>query len=171
MIKSIFSSLTSFKDLDFTPGLNVLVAQKESGATDKQTRNRAGKTSLIETIHFLTGSKADKGSLFRSSALVNESFGMAFNLGSETITVERSGHQKAKMQVEGAAVLKGKTQILNSEWIELLGEKMFGLHTLPAGDGRAPTFRSLFAYFVRRQLSGAFTTPEKQATMQQAGDY
>ncbi len=171
MIKSIFSSLTSFKDLDFTPGLNVLVAQKESGATDKQTRNRAGKTSLVETIHFLTGSKADKGSLFRSSALVNESFGMAFNLGSETITVERSGHQKAKMQVEGAAVLKGKTQISNSEWIELLGEKMFGLHTLPAGDGRAPTFRSLFAYFVRRQLSGAFTTPEKQATMQQAGDY
>ena len=29
----------------------------------------------------------------------------------------------------------------------------------------------LLAYFIRRQLSGAFTTPEKQATMQQAGDY
>jgi uncharacterized protein YydD (DUF2326 family) len=55
--------------------------------------------------------------------------------------------------------------------VEVLGEKMFGLNTLPTGDGRAPTFRSLFAYFVRRQLSGAFTTPEKQATMQQAGDY
>ncbi|MBC2696293.1 MAG: hypothetical protein HF982_13665 [Desulfobacteraceae bacterium] len=41
----------------------------------------------------------------------------------------------------------------------------------PKHDGRKPTFRSLFAYFVRRQLSGAFTTPEKQATMQQAGDY
>lgn len=48
---------------------------------------------------------------------------------------------------------------------------MFGLHALPEGEGRAPTFRSLFAYFVRRQLSGVFTTPEKQATMQQAGDY
>jgi len=38
-------------------------------------------------------------------------------------------------------------------------------------NSRMPTFRSLFAYFVRRQLSGAFTTPEKQATMQQIGDY
>ena len=171
MIKSIFSGLTSFKELAFKPGLNVLVAQKESGATDKQTRNRAGKTSLIETIHFLTGSNAEIGSLFRSPALEREYFGMSFDLGGEAVVVERSGHQKAKIHVEGADFLNGKTQISNSEWVELLGEKMFGLHALPDGDGRAPTFRSLFAYFVRRQLSGAFTTPEKQATMQQAGDY
>src|SRR5690606_37658066 len=32
------------------------------------------------------------------------------------------------------------------------------------------SFRSLFAYFVRRQASGAFMTPEKQATMQGTGD-
>src|SRR5208283_610789 len=38
-------------------------------------------------------------------------------------------------------------------------------------NGRTPTFRSLFSYFVRRQHSGAFFAPEKQATMQQAGDY
>jgi uncharacterized protein YydD (DUF2326 family) len=171
MIQNIFSSLASFKALEFKEGLNVLVAQKEVGATDKQTRNRAGKTSLVETIHFLTGSKAEKGSLFRSTALDEESFGMTFDLGGQSVTTERSGKQKAKINVEGADFLKGKTHLSNSEWVELLGEKMFGLHALPEGDGRAPTFRSLFAYFVRRQLSGAFTTPEKQATMQQAGDY
>lgn len=171
MIQSIFSSLASFKQLEFNTGLNVLVAQKEDGATDKQTRNRAGKTSLIETIHFLTGANADKDSLFRCPSLEEESFGMTFELGGETVSIERSGHQKAKIHVEGAGFLKGKTRISHSEWVELLGEKMFGLHALPEGDGRAPTFRSLFAYFVRRQLSGAFTTPEKQATMQQPGDY
>jgi len=171
MIQNIFSSLASFKALEFKSGLNVLVAQKEVGATDKQTRNRAGKTSLVETIHFLTGSNAEKDSLFRSTALEEESFGMTFDLGGQSVTTERSGKQKAKINVEGADFLKGKTHLSNSEWVELLGEKMFGLHALPEGDGRAPTFRSLFAYFVRRQLSGAFTTPEKQATMQQAGDY
>jgi uncharacterized protein YydD (DUF2326 family) len=171
MIQNIFSSLASFKTLEFKSGLNVLVAQKEVGATDKQTRNRAGKTSLVETIHFLTGSNADKGSLFRSAALEEENFGMTFDLGGQSVTTERSGKQKAKINVAGADFLKGKTHLSNSEWVELLGEKMFGLHALPEGDGRAPTFRSLFAYFVRRQLSGAFTTPEKQATMQQAGDY
>lgn len=74
------------------------------------------------------------------------------------------------MHVEGASFLNGKTRLSNTEWTALLGEKMFGLHNLPENEGRAPTFRSLFAYFVRRQGSGAFTTPEKQATMQQVGD-
>lgn len=171
MIKRVFSSLPKFKELEFKPGLNVLVAQKESGASERQTRNRAGKTSLIEIIHFLTGADSGKDSLLRSNALVNESFGMDFYLGGEVITVNRSGHQKATIHAEGADFLSGKTQLSNSEWVELLGEKMFGLHALPEVDGRSPTFRSILAYFIRRQLSGAFTTPEKQATMQQAGDY
>lgn len=171
MIHRIFSSLPTFKELEFNSGLNVLVAQKESGASDKQTRNRAGKTSLVEIIYFLTGADAGKDSLFRSDALVNESFEMEFDLGGQTVAVERSGHQKAKIHLEGADFLKGKARLSNSEWVELLGEKMFGLHTIAKTAGRTPTFRSLLSYFVRRQLSGAFTTPEKQATMQQPGDY
>lgn len=171
MIHRIFSSLPTFKELEFRPGLNVLIAQKELGATDKQTRNRAGKTSLIEIIHFLTGAEAGKDSLFRSDALVAESFGLSLDLGGERVIAQRSGKEKSKLHVEGATFPKGKTWISNSEWTELLGKRMFGLHTLPESEGRALTFRSLLAYFVRRQGGGAFTTPEKQATMQQAGDF
>jgi uncharacterized protein YydD (DUF2326 family) len=171
MIHRIFSSLSSFKKLEFKPGLNVLIAQKELGASDKQTRNRAGKTSLVEIIHFLAGSEAGKDSLFRSAGLAAEAFGMEFDLGGEKTVAERLGKEKAKIHVEGASFLKVKTLLSNSEWVEVLGEKVFGLNTLPVEDGRVPTFRSLFAYFVRRQHSGAFTTPEKQASMQQAGDY
>jgi len=165
MIDRISSSLASFKTLDFKSGLNLLMAQKEEGATDKQTRNRAGKSSLIEIIHFLTGSNADSGSLFRSDALLNATFSMAFDLGREKVSVERSGQEKSKVR------LNGKSTLSNTEWADLLGEKMFRLNEIEQVQGPAPTFRSLFAYFVRRQLSGAFTTPEKQATMQQAGDY
>ena len=171
MIHRIYSSLATFKAMEFKSGLNVLVAKKEEGASDKQTRNRAGKTSLIEIVHFLMGSDAGKDSLFRSDVLVNESFGLEFDLGYERLSVERSGQQRSKIRVEGAGIPSRGGTLANSEWVELLGEKMFGLHQIPGTDGRAPTFRSLFAYFVRRQLSGAFTTPEKQATMQQAGDY
>lgn len=171
MIHRIYSTLATFKTLEFKPGLNVLVAQKEAGASDKQTRNRAGKTSLVEVIHFLTGSKADKDSLCSSDALINESFGMEFDLGGEKLHAERSGRQKSQIHIEGGGVLNGKATLSNSEWVDFLGEKMFGLNPVRENDGRTPTFRSLFAYFVRRQLSGAFATPEKQATMQQAGDY
>ena len=162
MIHRIYCSLASFKSLDLKPGLNVVIARKEAGATDKQTRNRAGKSSLIEIIHFLTGSDAGKDSLFRSDALVNASFGMEFDLGGKRLRVDRSGHQKSKTHVEGANLLNGECNLSNSEWLELLGESMFGLKQVQNPDGRVPTFRSLFSYFVRRQLSGAFTTPEKQ---------
>ncbi len=171
MIHNIFSSMATFKGLEFMPGLNVLIAQKEMGATDKQTRNRAGKTSLIEIIHFLTGSDAGRDSLFRSAALVDETFGMEFDLGGERVRVERSGGQKAKVRIAWGGIPATGAVRSNSDWVEMLGEKMFGLHEIPGHVGRAPTFRSLFAYFVRRQLSGAFTAPEKQAVMQQIGDY
>jgi uncharacterized protein YydD (DUF2326 family) len=171
MIHRIYSSLDSFKSVDLKPGLNVLIAKKEAGATDKQTRNRAGKSSLIEIIHFLTGSDAGKDSIFRSEALVNASFGMEFDIGGERLRVERSGHQKSKIQIEDVKLLNGERTLSNSEWLEYLGENMFGLRQLQNQDGRVPTFRSLFAYYVRRQLSGAFTTPEKQANMQQVCDY
>ncbi len=141
MIHRIFSNLPIFKGLEFKPGLNVLVAQKEEGASEKQTRNRAGKTSLIEIIHFLTGSEAGKESQFRSAALANETFGMKFELAGQPMSIERSGHQKAKVHVEGADFLNGKSRLSNTEWIELLSEKMFGLHAIPEVDGRKATCR------------------------------
>ena len=171
MISHIYCTLGTFKGLEFKPGLNVLIAQKESGASDKQTRNRAGKTSLIEIVNFLTGSDVRKDSIFRSEALVDASFGMKFDLGGEKLLVERSGQQKSKIFVEGASFPHEGTCLSNSEWMQFLGEKMFRLHEIPEKDGRTPKFRSLLAYFIRRQLSGAFTTPEKQSTMQQNSDY
>lgn len=171
MIYQIFSSLPTFKRLEFKPGLNVLLAKKEEGASDRQTRNRAGKTSLIEVIHFLTGSDAGTDSLFRMNTLVNETFSMEFDLGKNKVLTQRSGAQKSKIHVTGAEFLGDKADLSNPEWLELLGSKMFALHNIPEIEGRSPKFRSLFSYFVRRQLSGAFTSPEKQATMQQAGDY
>jgi len=171
MIHRIYSSLPGFKGLEFRSGLNVLIAQKEAGATDKQTRNRAGKTSLIEIIHFLTGADVGKDSIFRSDALINETFGMIFDLGNERVTAERSGKDRSKLSVRGGSFLDGKTRLSNTDWTTLLGERMFGLHDLADNEGYTPTFRLLFAYFARRQHSGAFTTPEKQATMQQTGYY
>ncbi len=164
MIHRISSTLTTFKNLKFHSGLNILLAQKEAGATEKQTRNRAGKSSLIEIIHFIAGANVEKDSIFRSETLKNESFSMTFDLGGELVTARRSGKEAAKLHIEGAAE---RNQLSNTEWITLLGEKMFWLNDL---EGHPPSFRLLFPYFVRRQNSGGFFEPEKQATMQQLSD-
>lgn len=146
----------------------MLVAEKETGASDRQTRNRAGKTSLIEIVHFLMGAETKKDSLFRTETLLNASFGMTFDLGGKPVTVERCGKKFSKIHVSDGHFTNS---ISKSEWLEVLGEQFFGLNAVQNYGGRKPSYRSLFSYFVRRQLSGAFTTPEKQATMQQPGDF
>lgn len=169
MIHHLFSTLPTFKNLgDLKPGLNVLLAQKTEGASSKQTRNRAGKTSFIETVHFLTGSEAGPESIFRTPELAEYTFGMDFDLKDARTVVERSGSVKAKIYVTTPSAVKRKLSA--TDWGTFLGEEMFGLSSLEAAGSKPPSFRSLFAYFVRRQMSGAFTTPEKQATMQGTGD-
>ena len=169
MIHHLLSTLPTFKNLgDFKPGLNVLLAQKTEGASSKQTRNRAGKTSFIETVHFLTGSEAGPDSIFRTPELAEYTFGMDFDLKDARTVVERSGSAKAKIYVTKPP--EAKRKLLATDWVTFLGEEMFGLSSLEAAGSKPPSFRSLFAYFVRRQMSGAFTTPEKQATMQGTGD-
>ena len=184
MIHRIESTLPTFKAINFKPGLNVLLADKSPGATDRQTRNGAGKTSLIEIIHFLLGSKCEAESIFKNEVLIESRFGIDFDLKGKRTIVERTGRTPSRVEV-----LKAETEewpikpsrrrkseftiISNSHWRYVLGALMFGLK----GDAEeedaekfTPTFRSLFAYFVRRQRSGAFVSPFKQAEMQQLGD-
>lgn len=88
-------------------------------------------------------------------------------MGGARVRVERSGAAKGKIHV--AAPPEGKREtISNPEWTRRLGNGWFDLDNLPE---RAPSFRQLFAYYARRQNSIAFATPEKQANMQQTGDY
>ena len=169
MIHNLHSTLSTFKNLgELKPGLNVLLAQKTEGSTSKQTRNRAGKTSFIEAIHFLTGSEAGPDSIFRTPELAEYNFGMDFDLRDERTVVERSGSAKAKIYVTTPPGARRKVSA--TDWVTFLGEEMFGLSSLEAAGSKPPSFRSLFAYFVRRQMSGAFTKPEKQANMQGTGD-
>lgn len=169
MIHHIFSTLPGFKNLrDLKPGLNVLLAEKIAGATNKQTRNRAGKTSFVELVHFLLGADAGPESIFRTPELAEHTFGIDFDLKSERTVVERSGSSKAKVFVTTPPAPRVKFSA--TEWCAFLGEQMFGLSSLETAGSKPPSFRSLFAYFVRRQASGAFTTPEKQAAMQGTGD-
>jgi uncharacterized protein YydD (DUF2326 family) len=169
MIHKIFSSLPTFKTLEFTPGLNIILAKKEEGASNKQTRNRAGKTSLIEVVHFLTGADAGPDSIFRKEEIISQNFGITFDLAGRGTTVCRSGITKSK--VELSVENNGRDTLSNGDWVEILGEKMFRLNIEEEAYKRKPTFRSLFSYFVRRQMSNGFTSPEKQSVMQKTGDF
>src|SRR5260370_23938917 len=97
MIDAIESSLPSFKALQFHEGLNVLLADMLPTSTEKQSRNSAGKTSLLEIIHFVHGSDSDPDSIFRAKELIDHSFTCRFLLGTESFVVERSGSDPSKI--------------------------------------------------------------------------
>jgi uncharacterized protein YydD (DUF2326 family) len=164
MIHQIYSSIETFKAIEFRPGLNLVLAQKSVGATPGQTRNRAGKTSFVEMIHFLTGAKVDPKTPFSSPDLKNKTFGMDLDIGRQRVSVERKNTLGAKPVVDGTA-------IASTEWRSQLGSAFFDLPANNSDDDKGPSFRSLFPYFARRQASLGFTSPEKQAFKSSHGDW
>ncbi len=181
MIYNITSDLASFKSLKLHSGLNILLADKSVGSTDRHTRNGAGKTSLIELIHFVLGANAERSSIFRSTALEPWTFDLDLDVGNARIMAGRSGKKPSVVRIDGDCsawpiqpALEGTTGSLefgNEDWKTLLGHIWFGLPARRNGDKARfePSFRSLFSYFARRH-PGGFFEPTRFAEKQQGWD-
>lgn len=182
MIIAIESNLPSFKPVRLGPGLNVLLADKSPTSGEKQTRNSAGKSSLVELIHFLLGGKS-AGALPLHDALKAFTFYGTFAFRDGRLRVGRSGHEPSKIIVdEGETTTFGLTPkldkksglhcISNEVWKEFLGNRLFALPFPTKGtafeQSYTPSFRSMIAYFIRRR--GGFMRPEKHAEKQGAWD-
>ena len=186
MITGISSSLATFKTVRFREGLNVLLSDRHPGASERQTRNSAGKTSLIEILHFLLGSDCRPDSIFRSDVLAEESFRGDFVFAGHTLSVERSGSNPARIYLvdgleswDAVPVREEKTTsrryISNRDWTVFLGHVVFAMPLDLSGSifGKSytPSFRAMISYFARRQGAGAFISPERQAERQQKWDW
>jgi len=186
MIFSIASDLSTFKTVVFHAGLNVILADKFSKSNDKKTRNSAGKTSLIEIVNFLYGSKAEKGTLLRNPALERHTFYGKLQIGTEVVEIGRRGKDASRIWISKSDAAKfkaslktdgktGQTYISNAQWKEILAHRFFGFPRHLSGtefdESFTPGFRPLFGYFARRHNSGGFVTPEKSSASQSRWDY
>jgi len=187
MIYRVLSSLETFKTLDFKSGLNILLSDKTQGSTEQQTRNRTGKSSFVELVHFVCGGNCAADSLFKAPALIEASFGLELDVFDEVAQVARSGSEPSKIVLERGNATRWPKQpkdeeepprrvINNTNWRTVLGRGFFGIDEDAEGDdrdegsARRPTFRSLFSYFARRENSGGMRDPVRNSTMQQTGD-
>jgi len=180
MIHRTFSSLQSFKAMTFGRGLNIVVSDKSPGASDRQTRNGAGKSSLVELVHFLMGATCDPDSIFREDALSESTFGIELDLKGSVVRVERSGSESSKVESSGDTndwpvqpkleKKSGRMLLKNSDWKLLLGHLIFNLSVEADEAKYRPSFRSLFSYFVRRASNGGMLEPVQQSSKQQTWD-
>ena len=192
MIREVSSDRESFKTLAFGPGLNVILADKSQGASDRQSRNGAGKSSFVELIHFLCGAEAPSAGIFRSNALRDWTFRASLDVGGAACSVSRSGRGPGRVHVVGGGgdwpgassrslpLLQGgpesavpdRLDLSNEQWKRILGASWYGLPPDDDEDAERfrPTFRSLFSFAARRQESGGFQNPVQHSTMQQSWD-
>ena len=186
MILFITSSLQNFKSLTLHGGLNVLIADTILGASSKQTRNSAGKTSFVELVHFLYGADCRPDSIFRHDDLVSATFQATVLIRGEEYVVERSGENPSKVFIlrggQDTPELQLKIDkdseryfVPNGHWKDFLGWALFGVPIEKKGTvfhrSNAPGFRSMFSYFARRRNSGGFLSMEAYAKEQQRWDW
>lgn len=166
MIHSLFSDLPSFKELSFNPGLNIILSDKSEGATDRQSRNGAGKTSFVELVHFLFGADVRPQSIFRGESLRESTFFGVADIGGTAMTISRSGSKPGNVVVESTS---SRRELRNAEWKGILGHLCFGLPE-ESDDTWKPSFRSLFSMTARRQQDGGFQQPTQHSAKQQLWD-
>ncbi len=158
MIKEISSNNPKFKTVTFHQGFNVILAERSTSATDKDSRNGLGKSSLINIIHFLFGSNPGREKGLRRDALSKWTYKMVFTIGEDEYTVERSPERFSEVYLTGnfsdwiiqprIDTKTNKIVLKTTEWNQMLGNKFFNL-PVDVSEKYYPSFRGLFSFFAR----------------------
>ena len=168
MIHTVSSTDSRFRTVHLGPGLNIVLAERTEGSSEKDSRNGLGKTSLIEIIHFCLGSSFSKAHLLAHPDLRCATYSLDLDLGSHRFTVSRCPEEATLVQIRGPITQlpaetkshkkSGQPTLTIPQWNDVLGRLLFGLGDEESAQSFAPTFRSLVGYFIRRGAH-AFSQP------------
>jgi uncharacterized protein YydD (DUF2326 family) len=158
MLYALRADHDGFKEFVFRKGLNIVLANRSASDASAdlkgpgRTRNGAGKSSIVDILHFLLGGKPE-GAL-QAVELENWTFSLDADVGRDRVSVNRKVNDNKTVRI----VDRSKDQKLsNAAWIQFLGEAWFDLKS-PRLVGAA-TFRQLFSYFARRKRDGGYDDP------------
>ena len=174
MIHSIDSNHEKFQKIKFHDGFNVVLAERTEKASQKDSRNGLGKSTMINIIHFCLG--ADPKDALNDPKLENSMFTIEIDLDGKTYQVSRSPGNKTQIFIDGdysdwpikpkIDVDTGKRFMKKDSWRSLLGKFMFNLPIgLPTFH---PSFGSMISYFIRKHEG--FLDPFKQSSSQRTWD-
>src|SRR5712691_2418874 len=180
MLRKLSSSLSTFKTLEFSNGLNILGADRTQASADTDSRNGAGKSSVVELLHFLLGGRADKKSLPMKPELQGHSFSLdldwalpaQYQARGTPLTVSRRGTAGNRVILNpflpfaAQLLLAPEGTVTNSEWQTMIEADLFRL----TGDHPCVSGRSMLSYYMRRASAHAFNTATRNFPMQGSTD-
>lgn len=160
MLYSLAADQMSFKTVAFREGLNIILAERQLSVDEnvppqRRTRNGAGKSSIIDLVHFLLAGSAE-GAL-KAKALAEWSFDLRLDVGRERLVVRRGAVNTKVFIRNDLGAASDVMEITNAVWASRLGQTWFKL-----GSGRqsgAASFRQLISYFARRRRDGGYDDP------------
>lgn len=154
MIHGIWSTLPSFREVSFTSGMNVILADRADDSGETESTNGLGKTTLLRVIHFCLGSELGKDKVLTHPKLKDAAFGMSFSHGELRVQVLRSIGSAKSIWVtteflDGTAYSADATandlSRISIDDYRLLLSKRF----IKDDDHNAPSFREIAHYLIR----------------------
>lgn len=166
MIKKIWSTLSSFREIEFKPGMNIVLADRTDDSDETGSTNGLGKTTLLRIIRFCLGSDLKSNKVLTHPKLNDISFGLSFIYAEELIEVIRNTTKPDEVWVttkfiEGTdfsaiSTSGNNSKIKLSDFKEVLSLRFIGVAT---ENNHAPSFNEVLLYFVRVSKA-AFSSPE-----------
>jgi uncharacterized protein YydD (DUF2326 family) len=159
-IRKVGANKESFREVEFTDGLNLIVAERNANSTERDSRNGVGKSTLVEIVHFCLGSSVSQKNVIHQLREDDWTFSLDLEYGDCAFTVRRSLTQPANVTLTSSArdlptiqaakvTLNGEMEVPVKDWKEALGVMCFGLTHDASAVKYAPTFRALVSYFAR----------------------
>ena len=179
MIHSVSANQESFHRVEFTQGLNIILAERSETSTQKDTRNGLGKTTLINIIDFCLGSSITRGKGLLIDPLAEWVFTLEITLRGNRVKVTRSVREHKRVVIEGKTdgwveqpdkdKRSGNHVFKIDQWRTLLGWVFFDLLHLEDQPKYKPSCRSLLSYFIRRGAD-AYLAPFQHFKQQKTWD-
>ena len=103
MIKAVRCDQTSFRAVEFTTGMNVVLADRTDSSTGKDSRNGLGKSTLIDIIRFcLGGGNPRSGRGIFATKVLGWSYALEIVIQGQALTVWRNTNDFRTVNISGS---------------------------------------------------------------------
>jgi uncharacterized protein YydD (DUF2326 family) len=164
MLRQLRSSDERFKTIAFKSGRNILIADKTDRSAGTDSRNGAGKSSIIEILHFLLGMRRLTGSVLENTALQADTFSLRLDWPGTAhgVTASRALSKRSRVTLvpdvtAGTAIVETAGTVTVPEWVTAIGRDLFGFPDEHSG----VSARTLLGLYIRRASQHGMDDPVK----------
>lgn len=181
MLHSLDSSFPNFLHIDFSPGVNVILAEGNLTTNKTGTANSVGKSSVFRLIDFIFGGNLNDKEL-PTEVFAGHKFVVEATICKRRVRISRAVDREERGYVEVEGQIDGWPHVTAEEvnapeqrrkfkikhWLAILGACNFDLPMLgpdgTAKSNKAPTPREMFNLFNRKSFNDINKAHPRQGT-------